>query len=110
MGFVERTGYLWIHQEKRIEHTFKKIGRLVSYDADMSGYLERKVIWKLKGVKAKNLMILTPCGEIVVDDPPTGKIQFKAIGGLAGIYPIEALATRDRSSLQSRFFLGHFFW
>ncbi|KAF8025891.1 hypothetical protein BT93_F2651 [Corymbia citriodora subsp. variegata] len=59
VGFMERTGS-WIHQEKRIEHTFKKIGRLVSYDAEMSGYPERKMIRKLKGAKAKNLMVWTP--------------------------------------------------
>ncbi|KAL3736124.1 hypothetical protein ACJRO7_025125 [Eucalyptus globulus] len=95
VGFVERTGYMWVLQEKRIEHTFKMIGKLASYDAEMSGYLEKTRIRKLKGVKARELMIWTPCIEIFVDDPPIGKIQFKAIGGLTVAYPIKAFATRD---------------
>ncbi|KAK3426944.1 hypothetical protein EUGRSUZ_F03263 [Eucalyptus grandis] len=63
----EDRGYMWIHLGKRIDRTF------------------RKRIRKLKGVKARNPMIWTSCGEIVVGDPTTGKIRFKAIGGLAGI-------------------------
>ncbi|KAI6690324.1 hypothetical protein NL676_027152 [Syzygium grande] len=62
----------------------------------MSGFLERKRIRNLEGVKAKNLMIWTPCGEIVVDDPPTRKIRFKDIGCLTDMYPGEAFATCDR--------------
>ncbi|KAI6690322.1 hypothetical protein NL676_027150 [Syzygium grande] len=57
VGYVERTGYMWVVQEKRIEHKFKMIGKLAIYDAEMSGYLEKKRIRKLKGMKARELGI-----------------------------------------------------
>ncbi|KAF8025892.1 hypothetical protein BT93_F2652 [Corymbia citriodora subsp. variegata] len=90
------------------------IGKLAWYDAELSGYLEKRRIRKLKGVKAKELMIWTPCSEIFVDDPPTGKIQFKAIGGLTSPslsrpWP-PTIDCHCYNSQLIRFFLEHLFW
>ncbi|KAK0599581.1 hypothetical protein LWI29_006623 [Acer saccharum] len=92
VGFVRSSGYMWILQKKKVEHNFKMISKLVSYDTDITGYVNKKKIKKLKGVKAKELMLWPPVNEIVVDDPPTGKIQFKSLAGITKTFPVEAFA------------------
>ncbi|XP_062161942.1 uncharacterized protein LOC133868970 [Alnus glutinosa] len=93
VGFVRSTGYMWILQKKKVEHNFHIISKLVSYDAAISGYVEKNRIKKLKGVKAKELMLWPPVSEITVDNPPTGKIRFKSLAGITRTYPAEAFAT-----------------
>ncbi|KAI5338238.1 PREDICTED: unknown [Prunus dulcis] len=92
VGFVESTGYMWIVQEKKVEHEFKLISKLVSYDNEITGYIEKKRIKKLKGVKAKELVLWPPVSEITVDEPPTGKIHFKSLAGITKTFPVEAFA------------------
>lgn len=92
VGFVRGTGYMWIQQQKKVEHNFKMISKLVSYDGSITGYVEKKRIKKLKGVKAKELMLWPPVSEIIVDDPPTGKIHFKSLAGITKTFPVEAFA------------------
>ncbi|KAK4440042.1 hypothetical protein Salat_0339100 [Sesamum alatum] len=92
VGFVRSTGYMWIQQKKKVEHNFKMISKLVSYDTDITGYVEKKRIKKLKGVKAKELMLWPPVSEIIVDDPPTGKIHFKSLAGITKTFPVDAFA------------------
>ncbi|KAL3519976.1 hypothetical protein ACH5RR_018125 [Cinchona calisaya] len=92
VGFVRSTGYIWIVQKKKIEHNFKMISKLVSYDTEITGYIDKKRIKKLKGVKAKELMLWPPVSEIIEDDPPTGKIHFKSLAGITKTFPVEAFA------------------
>ena len=92
VGFVRATGYMWIVQQKKVEHNFKMVSKLVSYDTEVHGLVERKRIKKLKGVKAKELMLWPPVNEIVVDDPPTGKIHFKSLAGVTKTFPVQAFA------------------
>ncbi|XP_048438590.1 uncharacterized protein LOC125476457 [Pyrus x bretschneideri] len=76
VGFVRATGYMWIIQKEKVEHNFKLISKLVSYDTEIKGYIEKQKIKKLKEVKAKELMLWPPVSEINVDQP-AGKINFK---------------------------------
>lgn len=92
VGFVSSTGYMWIVQQKKVEHNFKMASKLVKYDTDIHGYIEKKRIKKLKGVKAKELLLWPPVNEITVDDPPTGKIHFKSLAGVTKTFPVEAFA------------------
>ena len=91
VGYVINTGYMWIVQ-KKVEHEFKKISKLVSYDTEITGYFEKKRIKKLEGVKAKpkEFMLWPPVSEITVDDPPTGKINFKSLAGITKNFLVEA--------------------
>lgn len=89
VGFVRSTGYMWILQKKKVEHNFKIASKLVSYDTDIHGYIDMKNIKKLKGVKAKELMLWPPVNEITVDSP---KIRFKSLAGITKTFPIEAFA------------------
>lgn len=92
VGHVSSTGYMWILQKKKVEHSFKMISKLVSYDTEITGYISNKRIKKLKGVKAKEFMLWPPVSEIIVEDPPTGKIQFKSLAGITKTFPVEAFA------------------
>ncbi|XP_054817133.1 uncharacterized protein At5g01610-like [Prosopis cineraria] len=92
VGFVKATGYMWIVQKKKVEHEFKMISKLVSYDTQITGFVSQKRIKKLKGVKAKELMLWPPVSEITVDDQPTGKIHFKSLAGITKTFPVEAFA------------------
>ena len=91
VGYVIKTGYMWIVQ-KKVEHEFKKISKLGSYDSEITGYVEKKRIKKLEGVKAKpkEFMLWPPVSEITVDDPPTGKINFKSLAGITKNFLVEA--------------------
>ncbi|CAN1759165.1 hypothetical protein LINPERHAP1_LOCUS7049 [Linum perenne] len=91
-GYVKETGYFWIVQNKAITHEFKVIGKQVSYDLEINGFIEKNKVKNLKGVQAKELIFWPPVSEITVDDPPTGKIHFKSIGGIIKTFPIEAFA------------------
>ncbi|KAJ4837956.1 hypothetical protein Tsubulata_015674 [Turnera subulata] len=93
VGFVRSTGYMWIVQKKKVEHGFKMISKQVSYDTEITGYVSKKLIKKLKGVKAKELMLWPPVSEIKVDDPPTGKIHFKSLAGITKAFPVDAFAS-----------------
>ncbi|KAJ7514301.1 hypothetical protein O6H91_23G037900 [Diphasiastrum complanatum] len=93
LGYVKSTGYIWITQAKPIQHQFKLIGNLVSYATEINGYLAKNAISKLSGVKAKELFIWANVNEISLGDPSAGKIHFKAFGGIAKIFPVEAFAT-----------------
>ncbi|KAG6777151.1 hypothetical protein POTOM_016955 [Populus tomentosa] len=54
-----------------------------------TGYITKN-IKKLKGVKAKELMLWPPVSQIIVDDPPTGKVHFKSLAGITKTFPVEA--------------------
>ncbi|XP_006644447.1 uncharacterized protein LOC102709782 [Oryza brachyantha] len=90
VGFVRPTGYMWIAQRKKVEHQFKMVSKQVSYDVEITGYVKDRCIKKLKGVKAKELMLWPPVNEITVDLPATGKIHFKSLAGVTKTFPVEA--------------------
>ncbi|XP_058753554.1 uncharacterized protein LOC131651259 [Vicia villosa] len=92
IGYVKPTGYIWILQKKKVEHKFNLISKLVSYDTEITGYISKKKIKKLKGVKAKELMLWPPVNEITADEQPTGKIHFKSLAGITKTFPVEAFA------------------
>lgn len=92
VGYVETTGYMWIVQQNKVEHEFKMISKLVSYDTEINGYVDKMKIKKLRGVKAKELMLWPPVSEIKADDPPTGKVHFKSLAGITKTFPVEAFA------------------
>lgn len=93
IGYVKATGYMWITQKKKVEHNFKLAGKLVSYATEINGYLEKRRIKKLSGVKAKELLIWAPVGDISVDDSAVvaaAKIHFKSFAGITKTFPVEA--------------------
>ncbi|VAI28387.1 unnamed protein product [Triticum turgidum subsp. durum] len=72
-----------------------KAGRHVSYATEVSAIAEKGRLKKISGVKAKEMLIWVNLHEICVDDPPTGKLHCKAIGGLSRSFPVEAFEATD---------------
>ncbi|KAG8048975.1 hypothetical protein GUJ93_ZPchr0009g1998 [Zizania palustris] len=89
-GYVEETGFVWLKQKKKVDHYFAKAGRHVSYATEVSAIADKGRLKKITGVKAKELLIWVTLHEICLDDPPTGKLVCKAIGGLSRSFPAEA--------------------
>ncbi|CAN1142553.1 hypothetical protein LINPERPRIM_LOCUS26078 [Linum perenne] len=89
-GYVEETRYFWMVQKEMIKHEFKMIGRQVTLDKEISTYFDNNKAMKIRGVKAKELMLSLPVSEMFVDS--AGKIHFKSIGGLTKSFPVEAFA------------------
>lgn len=94
-GYVEETGFVWLKQKKKVDHYFAKAGRHVSYAADVSAVAEKGRLKKITGVKAKEMFMWVNLYEICVDEPPTGKIHCKAIGGISRSFPVEAFEAED---------------
>uniref|UniRef100_A0ACD5XRX2 Uncharacterized protein n=1 Tax=Avena sativa TaxID=4498 RepID=A0ACD5XRX2_AVESA len=94
-GYVEETGFVWLKQKKKVDHYFAKVGRYVSYAAEVSAFAEKGRLKKITGVKAKEMLIWVNLNEICLDDPPTGvkakqMLVCKAMGGLFRTFPVEA--------------------
>ncbi|EFJ07175.1 hypothetical protein SELMODRAFT_161889 [Selaginella moellendorffii] len=93
VGYVKATGYMWITTAKKIEHNFAKIKKLVSYSTSIHGFLSDKKIAKLQGVKAKELLIWAPVGQIMADaDDAVKNVHFKSFAGITKTFPTEAFA------------------
>ncbi|KAG1326149.1 hypothetical protein COCNU_01G000830 [Cocos nucifera] len=101
-GHVEETGFVWLKQKKKIEHCFEKIGRVVSYAPEITGYVEKFKIKKLTGVKAKELLMWVSLNEISVDDPPTGKLTCKALGGIFRTFPTSAFELEEEKKVEAQ--------
>ncbi|CBI39617.3 unnamed protein product, partial [Vitis vinifera] len=68
---------------------------LVSYEPEITAYVEQNKIKKLTGVKTKELLLWITLSDIYVDDPPTGKITFKTPAGLFRSFPVSAFVLED---------------
>ncbi|CAM8983815.1 unnamed protein product [Rhodiola kirilowii] len=97
VGRVEETGFVWLKQKKKVHHKFEQIGRLATYDTEITAIADRGSgrIRKLTGVKSKELGIWLTLTEICVDKPPTGKIVFKGPSGLYRTFPVSAFEIEE---------------
>ncbi|KAG0589677.1 hypothetical protein KC19_1G039100 [Ceratodon purpureus] len=85
-GFVEKTGFFWLKQPGRLEHTFPMAKVLVVYHAEVSGRIQKGKMTTVKGLKLKylenkDLFLAASASEVWLDDPPSGKIHFRTSGG-----------------------------
>ncbi|XAR72465.1 hypothetical protein NMG60_11019109 [Bertholletia excelsa] len=90
VGHNESTGFVWLRQKKRKEHIFRRIGRKVSYDTEVTAFVEDRRMRRLTGVKSKELLIWVSISEIYIDDPASGKITFGTSTGLSRTFPVSA--------------------
>jgi hypothetical protein len=92
VGYNRSTGFVWLRQKKSLVHTFKQIGRQVSYGAEVTAFVENRRMKRMTGVKTKELLIwVTLCDMFVDKDDPT-KISFKTPTGLGRTFPAAAFA------------------
>nr|XP_043626102.1 uncharacterized protein LOC122597589 [Erigeron canadensis] len=89
-GFVQETGFVWIIQKNPSKFHNEKIGKVTSYATEVTAFMERFKVKKIKGVKTKELLMWIPLNEVTVDDPLTGKITFKVTSGLSKSFHVSA--------------------
>ncbi|XAR66563.1 hypothetical protein NMG60_11012841 [Bertholletia excelsa] len=79
LGLLSLANVSEIVQTKKVEHNSNMIGKLVSYDTEIQVMLRRTGSRSLRD-------------EIIVDEPPTGKIHFKSLAGITKTFLVEAFA------------------
>jgi hypothetical protein len=90
VGYHRESGFVWLKQKASITHKFEKVDRLVTYGTEVTATVEVGKIKKLTGVKVRELMIWLSLNEIELDNPPTGKLTFRATTGLFRTFPTSA--------------------
>ncbi|KAJ0242611.1 Uncharacterized protein HA466_0205600 [Hirschfeldia incana] len=88
IGFNKSTGYFWIKMKNKVQHKFKTIGKNVSYDSEVTAFVENRRMRSLTGIKSKELLIWVTISEIFVDDQDTTKITFAGQSGLSRSFPV----------------------
>lgn len=90
IGFNKSTGYVWIKVKNKVQHKFKSIGQNVSYDSEVTAFVENRRMRKLTGVKSRELFIWVTISEISVNDQDPTKITFATPTGLSRTFPVTA--------------------
>ncbi|VAH74592.1 unnamed protein product [Triticum turgidum subsp. durum] len=95
VGYNRATGFVWLRQKKALTHTFKQIGRQVSYGTEVTAFVEDRKMKRMTGVKSKELLIwITLCDMYIEKDDPS-KITFKTPTGLGRTFPVSAFEKQD---------------
>ncbi|KAM7474323.1 hypothetical protein LguiB_021566 [Lonicera macranthoides] len=100
VGYVKETGFVWLKQKQKIQHTWVKLGRETRYSTEVTSFVEKHKIKKLTGVKTKEMMMWVSLSEISFD-PPTGKITFKTPAGLFRTFPADAFEIEEEKGKES---------
>nr|XP_016488060.1 PREDICTED: uncharacterized protein LOC107808089 [Nicotiana tabacum] len=90
VGRNHQTGFVWLKQKKAKEHRFKKIGKLVWYDTEVTAFIEDRRMKKLTGVKSKEILIWVTISYIYIQDPEFQKITFATPTGISKAFPVSA--------------------
>ncbi|KAL1193740.1 hypothetical protein V5N11_014050 [Cardamine amara subsp. amara] len=90
IGFNKSTGYVWIKMKNKVQHRFNAIGRNVSYDSEVTAFVENRKMRRLTGIKSKEILLWVTISEIFVNDQDTTKITFANPTGLSRTFPVTA--------------------
>ena len=88
IGYNRESGFVWMLQKKKNQHTFKKIQQTVSYDTEVTAFVEKGKIKKVTGVKVEELSLV----EVHVDKSSADKVTVKTDTGLSDIHDAAAFA------------------
>ncbi|CAA6665828.1 unnamed protein product [Spirodela intermedia] len=98
IGINRQTGFVWLRQKKALNYTFRKAGRLVSYGAEVTGFVEDRRMRRVTGVKSREMLIWIPLGEFFVNPKDTTKITFRTPAGLSKTYPASAFELEEQGN------------
>ncbi|KFK31484.1 hypothetical protein AALP_AA6G118200 [Arabis alpina] len=90
IGYNKSTGYVWIKIKNKITHKFKAIGQNVSYDSEVTAFVENRRMRKLSGVKSRELFLWVTIADIAINDQDPTKITFATSTGLSRTFPVTA--------------------
>ena len=91
-GYNRETGFMWLVQGKKVEHTFKKIKQTVSYASEVTAFVEKGKLMKIMGVKTKELMLWLSVVEVYVPEASPDKVTFKTGTGLSDTFDAAVFA------------------
>ncbi|KAG0458506.1 hypothetical protein HPP92_023663 [Vanilla planifolia] len=89
-GYNREAGFIWLTQKKKISHVFKQIKKMVSYEPEVTAFVETYKMKKVTGVTAKELLLWHCVVEIYLDNPSFEKLTFKTGMGLSRSLPASA--------------------
>ncbi|CAM0880361.1 unnamed protein product [Alopecurus aequalis] len=95
VGYNRATGFVWLRQKKALTHTFKQIGRQVSYAAEVTAVVEDRKMKRMTGVKSKEMLIWVTLCDMYIDKDDQSKITFKTPTGLGRTFPVSAFQKED---------------
>ncbi|PWA42062.1 hypothetical protein CTI12_AA548160 [Artemisia annua] len=95
VGHKTATGFVWVRRKKKTQHLFSEIGRKVSYDVEVTAFVEEGRMRNLTGVKSKELLIWVGISDIIVAHNGNGKITFGTSSGLSRTFPVSAFEQVD---------------
>ena len=90
VGYNHESGFVWILRKKKIDHTFNKINKTVSYGPEMTAFVEKGRIKKVTGIKSEELSLI----EVYVDESAE-KITFKTDTDLSETLDASAFALEE---------------
>ena len=91
-GYNRDSGFIWLVQGKKVEHTFKKIMQKVSYDAEVTAFIENGKLRKITGIKTNAMMLWISINEVFVPETLPEKVTFKSSNGLSRTFDAAAFA------------------
>ena len=95
IGHDRSSGFVWMKQKSKKEHRFKRITKTVSYDAEVTMFVENGRLRNITGVKAKEMILWIAICEIYLQDPPSDKLVIAVSGGLSRTFPVAAFELED---------------
>ncbi|XVE51606.1 hypothetical protein DITRI_Ditri02bG0055100 [Diplodiscus trichospermus] len=95
VGHNRTTGFVWLKQRKSLEYRFKAVGKNVSYDTEVTAFIEDRRLRRLTGVKAKELLIWVTISDIYVEESNPSKITFASSTGLSRSFPVAAFEAEE---------------
>ncbi|WOL02099.1 hypothetical protein Cni_G10818 [Canna indica] len=90
VGYNRGTGFVWLKQKKATNHVFRRVGKAVTYAAEVMAFVEDRRMRRVSGVKSKELLIWVSISEMCVDGADPSKISFKTYSGLSKSFPVSA--------------------
>ncbi|XP_050230854.1 uncharacterized protein LOC126679885 [Mercurialis annua] len=97
VGYNRKTGFVWLKQKSSKVHRFRQIGRNVSYETEVTAFVEDKRMKRLTGVKSKELFIWVGISDIYMDEKDTSKITFGNPTGISRTFPVSAFELEDEN-------------
>ncbi|CAH8314292.1 unnamed protein product [Eruca vesicaria subsp. sativa] len=94
-GRVRDTGFVWMKQNTPYEHFFEATKTHVSYDLEVTAYVDKGRMKKMTGVKSKQMHMWVPIAKMSIKEPKRNKIYFKTPMGIGKSYHVTAFMDEE---------------
>ncbi|KAG0541392.1 hypothetical protein BDA96_02G013300 [Sorghum bicolor] len=91
-GYNRDSGFIWLVQRKKVEHTFKKVKKTVSYATEVTAFVQKGKLSKITGIKVKELMLWISIIEMYIPEASLDKVTFKSSNSLSRTLDAAAFA------------------